>query len=224
MTYASEGLREIFRFGEANVAGQRAANADAGMSAISSLAIYVRHWLSRLTQFGSLDQAFTVAVSLRSLSPANWDAFLSGTPILVPMPTELFVAHDYVRLKGISASLLEASDAPLCMALRVRPPKDAMIGRTGDDAQTIEWSSISQKAVPSVSIGRVFPMNATQAPELAGSVSIANVSPISAQQDEGPSPWRISLERMVIGTASDISDVLITLHCAGRPALRGAYV
>lgn len=190
------------------------------LKAASALSVLIKGWLSQLSKFSALDQTFSTSVSLRQLFGAEWTDLLALRKLEFRLTKRLFEGHQYVRLRGVSAVVIPKStdaNAYTCISLRVRPPKHGLVGIPGQfNRRLTDWRFIDQRTVPECTLGRVMSLRADQQPETAGGVSLLNASPIC--DEDGPnSMWNIRINRSIIGDASQIEDLLLTVHCTGRP-------
>lgn len=164
----------------------------------SKFARQLNHWLALATQH---DQSYTICISLKTqLSEGDWDNFINGQIVTFTPNKDYFENWLHTRLRGISAMYWSPS-ASGSIGLQLFPPKK-VDNREGD--------AIDQSDAPEVNLGRVSRSDAPQAMEVAGAVSLMNLSPNG--------DWWIMLDKRLSKSMTDFSEIEIYLHCVGIPA------
>jgi hypothetical protein len=181
---------------------------------ISNLAIWIRNSIEWLVAYQQIDQAFTRVVSVRSLVAKDvWDKLRVARDrftISLTIPSDLFVSHYNVRLRGVGACILgNAGSIPWSMIVQL--PKDALYQRSPDDFK------LKQNDLPSCLLGRVENRKVSRPLEISGLISLMNASPVGQQTVDGV--WTIEITKPV-GTSekfSEIDDLLLEVNCVGQP-------
>lgn len=162
----------------------------------SKFARQLNHWLALATQH---DQSFTICIPLKSqLSEEGWNNFINGQSVSFTPNSTYFEDWHHSRLRGVSASYWSASISE-SIGLRVFPPT-TWNSNTGD---------IDQGDAPEVTLGRVSRFDVSQPMEVAGAVSLMNVSPNGA--------WWIALDKRLTTSGTALLQLEVYLHCVGIP-------
>jgi hypothetical protein len=163
------------------------------------------HWLIR---FARREQSTVVVVSLRQLVGLGWvDALLDGK-LEFSMNEDQFGGASCVRLRGVALHLVRAAktaEPHRLMRARVHVPKTARVRR--QDGTLID---IDQSELPPCHFGRLDARNAVRVPDIFGSASLHNASPLG--------DWMVELLGFVGEGASvtDLDDIELDVHVGFR--------
>jgi hypothetical protein len=182
---------------------------------ITNLTIWIRDGIEWLVAYSQLDQSFTRVISFQSLVSASVMSGLHNASeefsVKIRLPESMFTAHDNVRLKGVSASIIgKAGVVPWALDLRL--PTAAYFQRAGARIP------IDQSMLPHCLIGRVENRESFRPIEVCGMISLNNASPLGrAPGDDGS--WTLMISRPP-GTHErfdKIDDILLELNLVGQP-------
>jgi hypothetical protein len=173
-------------------------------------------WVSaaqnRLAQLSRLEQNYTLALSLKDLTKANWEAGLASSAWTFDLPAETFPAQSCVRLRGLALAVVGADADPAPKSREQAPVKAQGFwsARLSLPAKAGTPKELDQKHLPACHLGRVADRN-TREPEIAGVQALHNASPIGQQ-------WKLNLSpKSTAGTpTAALQDVEIYLHLAVR--------
>jgi hypothetical protein len=190
---------------------------------------WVRRAQYRMTQLCENEQTCVLAVSLKQLTGAQWEAGRTASAWTFDIPDEMFAGQVNVRMRGLSVSVAGPAAEPPEL------PKDA--SKQGLPARKPEalqaegfWSArvslpatatmrtiagasreLDQKLLPACFLGSVTDWNSARAPEVAGASVLHNASPVGRQ-------WKLALSpKSTDGMeTARLQDVQISLHLAVR--------
>jgi hypothetical protein len=196
----------------------------------------------RIAQFSQMDQNYTLAVSLKELTKAQWEGGRSSGRWTFDVPEALFEGQAHVRLCGLGVAVVgepEAPDAALqngpqnapqrSKAAQAPAPAPAAMKPLGfwsarlslPPTATVRHLSgrtgdLDQKALPACYLGRVMDRDSSQQPEIAGSNALRTASPIGKG-------WKLVLSpKSTDGTpTASLRDVQLYLHVAARGLREG---
>jgi hypothetical protein len=224
LTAARRGLRELYghapEFPQAGTAGY-----------FDAVVTWVSQAQRRLTQFSQADQNYVLAVSLKELAKADWEAGRTAGQWSFEVPQELFDGQAHVRLRGLGLAVVAepepAETAPpkakagqkVDLAAPPPPPKPAGFWSARLTLPPVaavrhlsgQAGELDQKSLPPVYLGRVADRDSPREPEIAGLGAAHNASPIGK-------PWKLALSsKSTDGTATaNLGDVMLYLHVAVR--------
>ena len=146
-----------------------------------------------LAQFSENDQIFTKRISLNSLlfngNSEDLKNALQNKNILTFWLDKNFFSHSFLRIRGISAYVIQEEESDDSWELHVSVPERALIKN-----QNSEFNFLKQK-FPTVQLGRVSHLNHPIAAEVVGGVSVGNASPISNREEF---PWKVEIIQMAV--------------------------
>lgn len=182
-------------------------------ASITNISIWIRNSIEWLAQYRQLEEAFTLAISVRSLLSRNaWMQLKQARDsfsIKLQVPVNLFRGHDNCRLQGVSASLIgEAGTVPWSMTLRL---PDEAIYKRGE--QIVE---IDQSGRPSCFFGRLENRRSLRPLETCGVTSWMNASPIGRSNPRGF--WSLEIFKPVGVTSesfNQVDDVVLEINAVG---------
>lgn len=215
VTVAKEGLKIIYNYEE--IGPEFTNNIDENISEVS---IWVSNTIEWLVAYSQLDQSFTRVVSLMSLLSETEKRMLLNTTdectLNIKIPEIFFEGHDNIRLKGLSASLInDALNIPWSIEIGV-PEKGIFIR----DAQRYP---VDQKQLPFCLLGRVENRKTFRNIEVCGLISLLNASPIGQLESEGArineGGWTVKIIKPALSNESfqGIKDIIIELNLTGKP-------
>jgi hypothetical protein len=208
LTVASEGLWNIYGFSKLF----EFAPVDS-IHQIDYAVLWARDAIRWLNAFSQLDQSFTISMSLRKLLEENWSDVIEGDAAFFALPDGLFPHHRYVRLRGVTASLVLTTESSYAANLALSPPK---FGKIIQGENEIDKTMVlDQRLVPSCLLGAVRSAKSTLQPEAAGAISLMNISPIPGSEGDDGS-WKVRLNHGSIDPDL-IKDVIVDLKLTGRP-------
>ncbi|NYF51203.1 hypothetical protein HDF12_001568 [Edaphobacter lichenicola] len=178
-------------------------------------------WLLR---FSAQEQNYIFPVSVRSLIGAGWSAGLDpdkqGGKWKITIPLSLFPSQAHVRLRGISVTVESESSNAIFQSLLMAPIKGTVVHLDGTSR------TIDQSTTPPVRVGRVQRLDSQRVPDLVGTLSLHNVSPIgewmvavassSQPLSFSANPPPIQSPKIVYGQNAKINDVIVHLTLAVR--------
>lgn len=190
--------------------------------------VMVRDAMEWLVRFSAQEQNYILPLSLATLTGAQWQPGLMerGGAWDFTVPATLFPGQRHVRLRGVSAAVM-TNDRRTRFQAVVRAPRRGAI--TYLSGATVE---LDQQApnVPLVRLARIEAVDSPRPPDVVGTQSLHNVSPISAA-DPALGAWRIVITGkqqppQITDTppaaanpnwpVNPIEDVILYLHLAVR--------
>jgi hypothetical protein len=184
------------------------------------LAKWTRNAIAFLAEFSQLDQGFTVCISLRDcLSENKWSDWKKGDYQRVAFVVDplLFAEYKYVRLRGISAVLLSSAQELYPWRIIITPPlrqraqtSEGLVGKFMDVYRGCQ-----------VCLGRVETASSYRMPDMAGMITLYNLSPCvhSGEPEDENEAWSIRAYRSPRSLKNDaIDDVRLELVLSGIPA------
>lgn len=222
LTHARRGLREIYDY--APPFPQEGAS-----GYFDDVVAWVTRARNRMAQIALLDQNCVLAVSLKQLTKAQWEAGRAAAQWTFDLPAETFAGQANVRLRGLSVSVIGPIPEPQPAPAGQKPPAPVAQKAEAQKAQGF-WSAhvtppatgtmltvsgiareLDQKSLPTCHLGRVADRDSTREPEIAGDRVLYNASPIGKQ-------WKLVLSpKSTDGMeTSELQDVQIALHLAVR--------
>lgn len=218
---ASEGLTKIYGYSLPFEKVFQKLDKDPGLDAIDEVVAWSREAIRWMLAFSHRDQSFVELLSLRQLlEPPAWGELISNPGGKIPFwcLADRFRQHHYVRLRGISASVvLRQPSAALRFKVQISAPKISYFNHDTDLG--LSKSSVDQKDLPPCVVGNVCDVSVQLPPEVFGAISLMNASPISDNKGAVDSAWRISIQEYSLNSARLLDDVLVLLHLTGRPVL-----
>ena len=173
-----------------------------------------------LAQFSENDQIFTKRISLNSLlfngNSEDLKNALQNKNILTFWLDKNFFSHSFLRIRGISAYVIQEEESDDSWELHVSVPERALIKN-----QNSEFNFLKQK-FPTVQLGRVSHLNHPIAAEVVGGVSVGNASPISNSEEF---PWKVEIIQMAVSRlkCKKCSMMLPKIKCVWCEQLRRAF-
>lgn len=158
-------------------------------------------WMARYTQD---DQSFTLTHVVGSFRLDTWMAF--------EIPSASLATHKHVRLRGLSA-FVDASKPDPTAVFTV----DLAVPESGTYLQASGRFGVEvDQPLPVCRLGRVTVRNANRAPEIGGTISLMNASPIGASGAK----WgaRVTAANPAALTAK-AAELTIELALVGQPLL-----
>ena len=216
ITVAYDGLREFYGFdGSPPPTNDPAEDL---MEPIDANVGWVRNAIRWLIAFGQLDQTWILALSLRECikNENEWKAINSSDAFeftaKFSLLAELFSSHRFVRLRGVSGFIIHESPNVAPWTFDIRAPKSAF---------SYQWAvkplPIVQEMLPGCRLGRVESRQSTRQPEVAGSISLMNASPISGDGENGSWTIIVKAPKSDRKPLKGLQDAHIELLLAGRP-------
>jgi hypothetical protein len=210
---AEKGLEKIFNYrGDALL--EILSRIGKNDSRIHEIVNWTRNAIQWLIQFQYRDQYFTLNISLKQLiDDVNINSELErGNAFEFRIPYEYFESYNYVRLQGISGFLLADKSLETPLSFQVEVPKKALV--KFDDVS----AGINQSELPVLTLGRVQNRNSCRDPEIVGTVSHKNMSPIG-DDEQAHSGWKLKINTSLadISKSDDIDDIQLELYLVGQP-------
>jgi len=211
---AAKGLKEIYDYAPSLPPEGTAGYFDEAVA-------WVRKARNRMKQFSQLDQSYVLALSLKDLTKAQWEAGRGTSEWTFDIPDETFTGQTCVRLRGLSVSLvgpkLETPETGQKAARKMPkaegfwsarvslPPRAGLRNLAGATRE------LDQSSLPVCYLGRITDRDSAGEPEVAGVRALHNASPIGKQ-------WKLALARKSTdGTPIDaLEDVQLFLHLVVR--------
>jgi hypothetical protein len=210
---ANEGMKLIYGYPDLLVVTSTEEKLDTKVNEIYN---WVNKTIAWLVAYGQLDQGFTQSISLMALlNTAERERFYETEDkfeVLITLPESFFLAHDNIRLKGISAALVgTAGTVPWSMICLV--PKHAKYKR-GD-----QLFEIDQDNIPPCLLGKIENRNSFRTPETCGMISLNNVSPWGRVESDPSSKWLVKIMRPLetLEKFENVKDVVIEFNLTGKP-------
>ncbi len=213
---AARGLREIYDYAPP-------LPPEGTPNYFDDVAAWVRQARRRAAQFSQLDQSYVFALSLKDLTKAQWESGRAAAEWTFDLPGEIFIGQSYVRLRGVSLSVVGPSPQPLettqkagrkaeipkaegFWSARVSLPPKAAIRNLAGAARELDQSSL-----PVCYLGCIADRDSALQPEIAGARAWHNASPIGKQ-------WKLALAGKSTGgtPVETLEDVQLYLHLAVR--------
>jgi len=210
---AEEGLKRLYD--HVVEPGPLPTEAEQLGTSITALAIWIRNSQEFLARYRLREQAFTRAVSVRSLLNRNaWGLLRHARDsyvIKLHVPVDLFRDHDNCRIRGVAAYLVgEAGTVP--WSLTVRLPDEAVYERFGHSIEVDQTS----RAV--CLLGRVENRRSVRTPELCGAMTLLDASPVGRATQGGL--WSLEIFKPM-GASSEtfahVEDLVLEIHTVGIP-------
>lgn len=187
---------------------------------------WTRNAIDFLVRFRQLDQNYALPVSLRVLAqlPAE-RPFPVGAAISFAVPESLFrdaaslLDDRHVRLRGVSAFVIESGDVAGLWEVVLRVPPQAFcrlhpLNVPGGGSDT---NPLDQSDVPPCRIATVERRTSEREPTVVGAAALFNASPLGSAS----SRWT-GLVKAMPGSGADpskLKDVFVVLHVAVRSAI-----
>jgi hypothetical protein len=213
---AAQGLKEVYDYAPP-------LPQEGTLGYFDNVVAWLRQARNRLAQFAQLDQKYVLALSLKELTKAQWAAGRSASQWTFALPAEMFNGQAYVRLRGLSVSVVgpspepaetgqkagrktEAPKAEGFWSARVSLPQKAGLRNLSGATRELD-----QSFLPVCYLGCITVRDAAREPEIAGARVLHNASPIGEQ-------WKLALSRTSTeGTPVEaLEDVQLYLHLAVR--------
>ncbi len=203
MWSAEQGLKIIFNYqGPALPKGK----------SVHECVTWVRNAIQWMIRFSHNNQYFTVNISLKGiLGQEEFESKItSNSTLRFKISEEYFKNHKFVRLRGMAGFVMTQNKVKTPWQYIVAIPKNALIkfkSTTND---------IDQSALPYVTLGRVEDRLSNRPPEVVGSNSHINTSPIGDSSDGGE--WSIKVEPALLDSdnLNDILDIQLELYLIGQ--------
>jgi hypothetical protein len=164
------------------------------MAPFDAALLAVRAALEAMSEFGIREQNYILPISLKTLLGAAWSTGFSAdaqTGIWdLPIDGSLFPDQAHVRLRGVSATVNVTDPVGLYQAAFNVPAKGAVTFVDGSAPPALD-----QSTVPLTRIGRVRVANFQHPPDVVGTLSLSNVSPIGFKVPPAGDlmPWRFGI-------------------------------
>jgi hypothetical protein len=214
---ASVGLEVIFWYDKPLSSALNPTDVDVrnGWNAVDALVDWTREANGWIAQFAENDQYYTKSISLRAhMGDFAFKKALSANEgnvakLVFNLPLTEF-RQSYVRLRGLTVYAEYQPRDDMVLEARVRVPTQAL-SRQFDGSVKI----LDQAEFPSVQLGSISYRGSNVAPEVAGSISIGNASPICADLSN---LWKVEIsDPRRVRELSTIEDVEVELHLAAVP-------
>lgn len=167
--------------------------------------LWCRARIQWVIQFAREERSSVVPVSVRDLAGETaWMSCLEGDGACeFDLPISYFSDMHYVRIRGLSASVIQEEAEPMWQMVAF-PPHEGLI-RNAEGTATI----LRQKDSKGINLGRVDSKGLPRAPDVAGLTSLHNLSPICANDTK----WRIEIGRSVPNVdRKTLHDVILHIH------------
>jgi hypothetical protein len=180
-------------------------------SAVDTSIAWVRAAIRWITAFSLSDQAVSASISLRH-QISNWDDLRAGKICAFSLPpSELFGSLRYVRLRGIAATACFASPTPRAIQCRFTlPPSASYLIETESGAAVAK--TVDQSKMPACIIGNVMDRSILRTPETAGTVSLANASPLAAARAH----WSVRVLNLSGVDMTTLEDIVVEIRGVGQ--------
>lgn len=214
---ASDGMLKIYGYEQSlNPVLDLVERGDApGIDASVSWAREAIKWLAAFSQN---DQTFTVAISLREALGDLWKEAIANPNADFPfrINSHLFSTHHYVRLRGLSASLMFAPTATEIFPVRcvLGVPAQAIFIVPKAIAGESEERQISQNEMPRCVLGHVLDYRVPLEPEVCGAISLMNASPIASGDSNG---WSVEISTIEKAKLALLDDIVLQIKVSGQP-------
>lgn len=191
--------------------------------------LWTRDAIRFMVAFGQLEQNYVFPVSVKDYCGGDdaWTKILQtaangSLEITFDLPESLFPDQYHVRLRGITAFVVEKKRTPGDIwRMELRPPKYGYCRRlpelAPDGKSDIE---LDQHTVPTVTLGRVMSRESVRDPDIVGIAALHNISPIGAKKDHSieERSWKLTVDtKSLLGTSlSNLKDIHIDLLLAMR--------
>lgn len=185
---------------------------DPSERSIYELAGWLRNVLTMLAQGAQRDQGASIVLSVKSLTGVT--DFVPGV-YRFQLNKEHFLPYENVRLRGVSASAL-VNDLNVVFSAKVKPPALAVGCPSSHEYGGVP---VDQSEITFCKIGKILPIAISGNTELAGTITLFNVRPVSQPTQDLDTQWIIELTQ-VAGESGSITDLLLELRVIGVP-LRG---
>lgn len=178
---------------------------------------WVRAAIQWVSAFTLSDQATSVSLSLRMQLP-SWDNFIARQPCLFSIPNEVFGDLKYVRFRGISATSVFSRPMSKPLHCRFKLPDSGRYDMQTEAGAPLP-KIVKQNTMPECIIGNVFDQSVRRTPDVAGTVSLANASPIPTEK----TAWKIQLSNFAGADLTALDDVLLEIQVVGQQPLMQRY-
>ena len=210
---AQQGLRKLYD--HVGASAPLPTEAETLGTSITALSTWIRNSLEWLSGYHLREQSFTRVVSVRSLLNRNAWVLLKHSresySVKLQLPADLFRGHDNCHLRGVAAALVgEVGTVPWSMMLRL--PDEAVYERNG---QSVE---LDQSDRTSCLLGRVENHRSARPPELCGTATLRNASPVGRSNLGGL--WSLEIVKPVGATSESfghLEDVILEISAVGVP-------
>lgn len=190
---------------------------------LDEVGAWVRQARLRMARWARTEQTYTVALSLKDLTKAQWESGRAAGEWTFDVSEDSFPGQAHVRLRGVGLAVVRPVEAPEPAApkgknepppplskpegfwtARVSLPASGVVKPPAGAAREID-----QKGLPVCHLGRVPELASAREPEIAGAAALHNASPIGKQ-------WRVTLsQKSTAGTAiATLDDVHLYLRVA----------
>lgn len=216
---AMSGLRDVFGYESPTAlrGGYSSTSTFQVVGGVHDDVGWVRAAIQWVSAFTLSDQATSVSLSLRTQLP-SWDDFIAGGPCFFPIPTAVFGDLKYVRFRGISATSVFSRPMSKPLHCRFKLPGSGRYDMQTEDGATLT-KIVKQNTMPECIIGNVFDQSVRRTPDVAGTVSLANASPIPAEE----TAWKIQLSNFAGADLTALDDVLVEIQVVGQQPLMQRY-
>lgn len=178
---------------------------DPGPNSLSATLKWVRDAINFLIAFNEVEQNYVLPISVRaSCSNSEWQECLAGRPCSFNIPLTLFGNESHVRLRGLSAYVVQESPITMWNAL-ITPPKQSFIRHLGVPDNPVR---LNQADLASCRLGRIQRRDAVRDADIVGLQSLYNASPAG--------DWTVEVNPFASppAAASAVEDFHIDLHLA----------
>lgn len=205
------GLDQIFKYPHDKLP-ENASKLGANKDPIDETVNWVRDVIQWMSIFHDHDQHFTVTVSLKErLGEELFRECVTGESIYpFRIDDDEFKNHTLVRFKGMSGFIVSQGEITTPWKLLVDLPEDGPV-------QQATSKPIDQSGLPRLTLGRVEDRMACRNPEIVGTSSHINASPISASSDDGR--WKIEVKpaNSDASKVDKIDDIQLEIYLVGQP-------
>lgn len=195
---AAEGLSTLYGYQEALPDPQNKS------TYFDECLLWVRKASSWLISNSHAEQGGIFPISLKALvSDDTWKKLLAGESIKFKISESAFPLMKQIKLRGVSARVVLSTQSHSMWQFSLRAPG---LGKMKIGTSELD---IQQQDVPMVRLGRVYDVSSQHSPDVAGTVALHNVVPLSGNNDTG---WTLQLLGVSPPAEDVLSDLVIEFH------------
>lgn len=193
----SQGLSEVYNYSEALPVPD-------GNDLFDASLLWVRKTIDWLVRFSRNDQSYILPLSIRALSKGKWQTGLDEGVWSFEVPIESLDDQRFIRLRGLSAFVVETPGSSALWHLVVQAPTSATT-RYADGSTGV----IDQSRIPTCRLARVTAREFPRDSDTVGIATLHNASPIGR--------WIVRVAPSLMGAdLKNLSDIHLDLHLAVR--------
>lgn len=183
---------------------------------LEPLILWNRNIIAFLNAFSQMDQGFNICLSLKDSLIGGWDDWLAASYENAPFQINPDYLKDfkYIRIRGVSAVLISKKHEINPWKLTIAPPINQYYQTKSGLINSL--SQIKKNVV----IGRVEDHNSLRMPDLAGMMTLYNLSPGIFQKDKPNKDdyWHVSAEKPKRSIDnSQLEDIRLEIALIGQP-------